>query len=358
MMFHFLLLAAIGIAGADLRISVGIDPARPVVAAKLSKAVADSLPEGKVPNKSAEAILRLELASAPGTAILGSYERTGEWLRFTPRFALAAGERYRAVSGDRSVDYLVPAAKPSAAAKVAAVFPSADELPANTLKFYIHFSKSMREGPAIFDRIRLLDDRGEPVEDPWRRTELWNDDATRLTLWIHPGRIKEGVNLRDDLGPVLEPNRKYRLVIDKSVKDANGELLAAGFEKTFRTTTAIRTAIDVREWTVTVPQAGTRQPLTVAFPRPLDHALLGKCLSLTTGGLAVAGRAEIGAKEQTWSFTPERPWAEGELVLTAEERLEDVAGNTPLRPFDLDLRAPPKKPLPRTLPVRITSKSR
>jgi hypothetical protein len=356
-MGHTVLLVAIVVAGADVRIGAGGDSARPVVFLKLAKSVDWS--EGRVPNKEAEAVLRLELASAPGTAVLGVYERTGEWLRFTPRFTLAAGEHYRAVSGERSVEYRVPAAKPAAAARVEAIFPSADELPANALKFYIHFSKPMREGPAIFDRIRLLDDRGEPVEDPWRRTELWNDDATRLTLWIHPGRIKEGVNLRDELGPVLEPNRNYRLVIEKSVTDASGEPLASGFEKAFRTTAAIRTAIDVREWTVTASHAGTRLPLKLAFPRPLDHALLGKCLSLRTpDGATIAGRAEIGAKEQTWSFTPERPWAEGELVLTADERLEDVAGNTPLRPFDLDLKAPPKKPLPRTLPIRITSKSR
>jgi len=38
-------------------------------------------------------------------------------------------------------------------------------------------------------------------------------DAKRLSLWIHPGRIKNGVNLREELGPVLEPNRKYTLVL-------------------------------------------------------------------------------------------------------------------------------------------------
>lgn len=362
-MLHSLILLAILVAGRDLRIEAGADATRPTVMTRLPATLAQTLPEGKVPNKQAERILRFELFSAKGIALLGTYVRKGETLTFTPRFALAAGERYRAtlVLGreQKTAEYLVAARKAETAARLEAIFPSGDELPANALKFYLHFSKPMRDGPAIFDRIRLLDDRGEPVEDPWRRTELWNDDATRLTLWVHPGRIKEGVNLRDDLGPVLLPNCKYTLEIDKSLPDAHGKPLGATFKKVFRTTAAVRTAIDVRDWTIQVPEPGTRQTLKVNFPRPLDHALLGKCLTLTTAsGVVVKGDAVIGAKEQAWSFTPTQPWAAGDYLLAADERLEDLAGNTVLRPFDLDLKAPPMKPLPRSLPVRINSKSR
>jgi hypothetical protein len=58
---------------------------------------------------------------------------------------------------------------------------------------------------------------GKDIPDPWRRTELWNEDATRLTLWIHPGRVKEGVNLREEFGAVLDPERKTYYLYGSSV---------------------------------------------------------------------------------------------------------------------------------------------
>ena len=71
--------------------------------------------------------------------------------------------------------------------------------------------------PALGLSLEILDEQGTLVEDPWRRTELWTADARRLSLWIHPGRIKNGVNLREELGPVLEPNKTYKLIIRAEV---------------------------------------------------------------------------------------------------------------------------------------------
>src|SRR5262249_33143360 len=152
-----------------------------------------------------------------GPPILGTYRRTGATLRFVPRHALTAGQRYRAVLelGGRpeTAEYRVPLPPPSPRPAVQVVYPTADVLPANLLKFYIHFSRPMRESRAIFDQIHILDEKGRAVSDPWRRTELWSADSKRLTLWIHPGRIKRGVGPRETEGPVLTPGRKYTLVI-------------------------------------------------------------------------------------------------------------------------------------------------
>ena len=91
-----------------------------------------------------------------------------------------------------------------------AIFPSAEVLPANHLKFYVHFPEPMREG-VFLDYCALLDEHGQPVLEPFRETELWSDDRRRLTLWLHPGRQKAGVNLNVEFGPVLEPGRRYTL---------------------------------------------------------------------------------------------------------------------------------------------------
>ncbi len=357
-MLHIILFVCVF--AAPVRVQPGTHAAEVAVIARLP----GDVPAGKLTQNDGEKLLRFVLVSetgdVTGPAMLGSYERRGDLLTFTPRFRLTAGERYLATltvgATTFRAEYRVPANPPAKPATVAAVYPSADELPANLLKFYLHFSKPMREGPAIFDRIKLLDEKGEEVEDPWRRTELWNEDATRLTVWIHPGRIKEGVNLRDEIGPVLEPNRRYVLVLSEKLLDADGRLLGTVFKKTFRTTAVVRSALELKDWKLDVPKANTTQSLELRFPRPLDRALLGRSLTvLDANGELVPGKATVGEREQSWTFQPDRPWKVGDYTLSAHESLEDLAGNTLLRPFDLDLKLPAKKEAPRTLRFRVGS---
>ncbi len=357
-MLHVILL--VSVFAAPVRVQPGPHAAEVTVIARAP----GNVPAGKLSQKDGEKLLRFVLVSetgdANGPAMLGAYEQRGDWLIFTPRFKLAAGERYHATLTTRTntfrAEYRVPANPPTKPTTVAAVYPSTEVLPANLLKLYLHFSKPMREGPAIFDRIKLLDEKGEEVEDPWRRTELWNEDATRLTLWIHPGRVKEGVNLRDELGPVLEPKRRYTLVLSEKLLDAEGRPLGTAFKKTFRTTDPVRAAVEVKDWKLTAPKSDTAQALEVRFPRPLDRALLGRSLTVRDAqDERVPGKATVGEREQSWTFQPDRPWKAGDYTLTAHENLEDLAGNTLLRPFDLNLKLPEKKDAPRALRFRVGS---
>jgi hypothetical protein len=211
----------------------------------------------------------------------------------------------------------------------------------------------MREGGAIFDRIEILDDRGKPIDDPWRRTELWTPDAKRFSLWIHPGRIKMGVNLREEFGPVLGPNKSYMLVIKGEVEDADGQPLGKDVVKKFRTTAADSRRPLPQDWRLTPPAAGTRQPLRLDFDEPLDHALMQRCLDVRdAAGGEVAGTVRVGEKEASWLFEPARPWQAAEYSVRVEELLEDVAGNTPIRVFDTDLDKPAGPPPKLTLPFR------
>jgi hypothetical protein len=344
----------------------GADPARPVIAAALPRELAGA--SGAVAAERGERRLRLRLIGVdgtPGPAILGTYRAEGGELRFAPRFALLRGRTYRvertADDGrDASLDFRVPEPPdPGPAATVEQVFPSGDVLPANHLKFYLHFSRPMREGPGIFDRVRLLDDAGREVADPWRRNELWSEDRRRFTLWIHPGRVKQGVNLREELGPVLREGGRYTLVIDAALPDAEGRPLAAEHRRTFRVGPADRTRPDPSAWTLRPPAAGADGPLTVEFGEPLDRALAERLITVVgPDGKPVAGRAELSDGETVWRFRPLRPWAAGDHTLTVDPRLEDLAGNTPERPFEVDLTARPPAPLPLTRTFRPAGAAR
>ena len=87
--------------------------------------------------------------------------------------------------------------------------------------------------------------------------------------------------------------------------------------------------------------AGTAGPLTVAFPEPLDHALIHRLLWVTDAkGQKVAGTVKVTDEETRWHFTAGRPWQAGRYRLVADTTLEDLAGNKIGRPFEVDVFRP------------------
>lgn len=281
-----------------------------------------------------------------GPSIIGKLEDKGDEVVFTPKYGLVRGLAYRASgkSGKgpaRSVVYRVPKLEIREITVVEQIYPTASTLPANNLKFYLQFSRPMREGIAIFDQIKILDldNGGKPIPHPWRRVELWSHDATRLTLWIHPGRIKEGVNLREQEGPVLRSNRRYALEIPTEVVDARGAPLRKAHLKEFTATIEDKEPPMPSGWKIIPPIEGSTNALTVNFEESLDFSLLRKMLSVeNTEGRKIDGMVKLGNQERLWKFTPNQPWsAEGHLLIVHPE-LEDLAGNTPTRLFDTDLR--------------------
>jgi hypothetical protein len=288
--------------------------------------------------------------------MLGSYRVEGNSLQFTPRFPLDRGRTYVAtfrpskIPGGSGTDFVWRhrLAKPQRPATVVTlVTPSAGKVPENLLKFYLYFSAPMSRGE-VYDRVRLLKENGQVVDSPFLRLgeELWDPSGTRLTLLIDPGRIKQGLKPRELFGPVLEAGRTYTLVIDAGWLDAEGEPLGSFFRKTFRAEAADEVQPNPKTWIINPPRSSTREPLEIRFPEPLDRALIESGLTLVDPkGEEVAGHLEIDLDETRWRFTPERPWLPGNHALLIDNELEDLAGNSIRRPFEVDIqRDTPERP--------------
>ena len=290
--------------------------------------------------------VRVQSAGRDAPAMVGDYQVTGAVLRFTPRFPLAPGLRYLAVLDGRplavgSVErvFAVPMEEVGPPVRLVQVYPSGDLLPENVLRFYVHFSAPVARGE-VYQHIVLLNDRGEKVDLPFLEIdeELWNPDGTRLTLLVDPGRIKNELRPRLEVGPVFHAGRGYTLVIDRAWQDAHGRPLAKTFRKRFQVGAADRLQPDPKRWTVKVPAAGTRTALRIEFPAALDHALLQRMLQvLTAGGEPVEGEIQITAQETRWSFRPSRPWAHERHSIQIDTALEDQVGNSIRSPFEVDM---------------------
>jgi hypothetical protein len=294
--------------------------------------------------------------------LLGSYQVDYDLIRFVPRFPLEPGLHYRAeldlIQMDQisqtvkdptgsatvrlSADYSLPKRAPRPPARVTHVYPSRAVLPENLLRFYIHFSASMSRGEA-YQRIRLLDGTGKPVAAPFLELdeELWSADGMRLTLLLDPGRVKRGLRPREEVGPILESGRSYRLIIDGGWPDAEGNPLAVPFRKAFRTAPADETSPDPKTWEIRPPAAGSREPLEVRFPEPLDRAMLDRLVVVQdAAGNAVAGDVSVTGEETVWRLAPAHPWEVGDYRLVIGTELEDPSGNSVARPFEVDEVAP------------------
>jgi hypothetical protein len=292
---------------------------------------------------------------ASPTPVFGTYEFRDGVLSFRPRFGLVRGSAYRAwgigpgTSGaDANVmirSYQVPEVDAGPPTTVVVIKPAGEVLPANVLRFAITFSRPMREGREVLERIHLLDDAGKELGAPWRDIELWNENATRLSLYIHPGRIKQGVNLRDEFGPVLEPGRRYTLVVGADLRDARGVPLGKEFRREFRTSEEVRSRIEIAVWKLSSVAAGTREPLVVGFDRPIDAYLPVRCLAVSdAGGRTIDTAIEVADDQRSCRLTPREPWRAEELTLVVDPILEDLAGNTPVRAFDHDRTAKEASP--------------
>jgi hypothetical protein len=99
----------------------------------------------------------------------------------------------------------------------------------------------------------------------------------------------------------------------------------------------VERGIEIAEWKVEPPKSGSRDPVHVQFPRPLDHALLHRALGVIgEDGRTIAGTVAVSDSEIRWSFEPRAAWTPGRYELVVERFLEDVAGNRPGRAFEVD----------------------
>jgi hypothetical protein len=247
-----------------------------------------------------------------------------------------------------------PLMSPTETTRIVAVYPSAAEVPANLLRFYVEFSAPMREDVAL-DHVRLLDDSGRVVHDAFLalREELWDPSGRRLTLLLDPGRIKRGLRSHQEMGAALAEGRQYRLVVDGAWIDASGRELAGPYEKRFRVGSVDRTRPRPEDWTITAPRFGTRDPLQVQFAKPLDHAQATALLRLLdASGTAIEGGIRLADDDRVWIFTPTRPWSGSDVHIQINTRLEDLAGNSIARAFDVDHRT--EEAAAETVPSRPT----
>jgi hypothetical protein len=280
-------------------------------------------------------------------AMAGRVVRDGDDLCFLPRFGFMDGTAYGvSVGGEPAAVLSRPRPDSPATTEVAGIWPTAEQVPRNLLRLYVLFSAPMSEGYAA-RQVRLTDDAGQPLAGALlpAEYELWDAAHQRLTVLLDPARIKRGLAAHREAGYPLRAGEAFRLVVEDGFRDACGATLRAPAQRRYQAGGDERRRVDPGAWTVAAPAAGLAGPVQVTFDRPLDRALLERCLRVAgPGGRLVPGTARPGPRELSWMFTPRQPWAPGGYRLLVDPVLEDLAGNSVRRVFDRDLARPDDRP--------------
>jgi len=290
-------------------------------------------------------------------AVIGTYtvSRDGSTLVFQPRFGWSAGQSYTAML-DLSViseitssamnteanmlewSFLVPASTvPDELPTITTIYPTADEVPENLLRFYIEFSQPMQRGN-VYDVVHLLDANGDEVEWPFLRIgqEFWDREMQVLTIILDPGRIKQGVAPNLEAGAPLIDNGRYQLVIGADLTDAYGRPLEDDVTKAFTVVTPDYQSPDPTLWAISTPIAGTHDTLTVTLDGTIDPIMAPQLIRLEDEtGQAVATTFSLGDGEQALQLTPVEAWTTGQYRLAVYPTLEDYSGNRIESLFDM-----------------------
>lgn len=301
-----------------------------------------------------------DLPTVFGHAML---EKQGRTLFFAPKYPLQEGVHYRIVLqlADQKQTFALYRPQPEQipTTVVRAVYPTADRLPENLLKFYIHFSAPMSFGN-VYEHIDLVDQDGRHLERPFLEIaeELWDSTGTRLTLLLDPARVKRELIPHEEDGAILFADRKYQLVIKADWLDATGTPLKDAFTKSFTTIAADYEQPNPAFWKIIAPRPDTTNVLQIDLSESLDHAIVTRGLTVIgTDGTEVDGETTLSEHETQWSFKPDLPWKAGEYRLRINERIEDLVGNSIAKPFEVDRFDQTETMVPtyRELPLEILS---
>ena len=218
--------------------------------------------------------------------------------------------------------------------------PYVEKVPANHLKFYLHFSEPMERGDAFrFLRLIEINDSGKElaeVPEPFREVELWDETFTRMTLWFHPGRQKPGVNLNVEIGPILEEGKTYRLEISPDWKTESGAKLGGSLAKTIEAAEPDNEQPDPAAWGSGYGiDAKGRSMILIHTGESLDPESARRRIQIFVEGEAI----DFDVRSNQLAFFPPQKIESFRVVI--DPRLEDLAGNSVARPFNLDLDSNP-----------------
>jgi hypothetical protein len=152
-------------------------------------------------------------------------------------------------------------------------------------------------------------------------------DGRRVTILMHPGRVKAGVGLNVMHGRALHVGKRVSFVIDHPA-------LAHPLRKTWTVTASDSQPLQPEQWRFQAPRLHSRDTLSIHMEQPISSSAEALIAIRDAQGERVAGRISLAHGETVWRFTPSHPWRAGAYAIVTHPDLEDPAGNRACAAFE------------------------
>ncbi|MGH2396147.1 MAG: hypothetical protein ACRDFW_03995 [bacterium] len=183
---------------------------------------------------------------------------------------------------------LLVSASPVAGGQSAAVYPWGPSVPENLLRIEVRFSQPLCT-PLDMSQVKLLDARGQEIEEAFLDLTLPSTDGRRVTILMHPGRVKSGVGPNVALGRVLHAGSTVSLVVDHPA-------LAHPLIKVWTVTSFDVQPPQPGRWSFNVPRLQSRDALLVHLDKPISSSAETLIAVRGPQGQRVAGSWSAGKR--------------------------------------------------------------
>ncbi|MEO0341690.1 MAG: hypothetical protein AAF242_21085, partial [Bacteroidota bacterium] len=215
--------------------------------------------------------------------IFGKLNLKNDTLIFIPFIALQANYPYQVRQGDQTIHtFTTPKLVNHTLPQLVSYTPFIDTIPANLLKVYLHFSMPMQEGKSA-EYVNVVQKQGDTLHGIFLdlQPELWNEDYTRLTLWVDPGRLKRALASNDLKGKPLMAGSEIIIKIAQSWENQQGSPLESDYLISYHIIEEDRRSPNTKQITYSAPGAGTKETFLLQMHEAFDAALLQRMVSIT-----------------------------------------------------------------------------
>ena len=257
----------------------------------------------------------------------------GSTLKLVPPVRLSRDVVYEIYRKGVLADTFIINIKPETSPEIVDIFPIADTLPENLLKIYISFNSPMQTGN-VMQYIRVIGGQGDTLEDVLleMNEELWNEERTRLTVWLHPGRVKRGLIPNEKSGNPLEEGKTYSIHISGEWKSQSGVHLSSSFEKRIFVGPRDEASPNPENWKINAQ----KDRIIIQFDEPLDYVLLNDNLFAIYDDhhKVIQGKFDVERSGQSITFIPDQEMRQDKYLMEVYSILEDFVGNNLNHEFD------------------------
>lgn len=263
----------------------------------------------------------------------GHYVKSDRSLCFYPAFGLPSPETYLIRYLGKEKQYTAPVVqKDTLPIALENIFPVGNEIPENTLCFYVKFNQEMQADPNAYLLVDLLDENGKVQNDVWRQRSFWFENNRILVLMLHPGRVKHGIAATGHLPKLLRKGSSCSLRLKPGLKSMSGLSTDFAFEKHYTIGEADR-QMPLSPELLNVADLQGKKALQVRFNEAMDIGVVYKHLRIENEQGEWKGQWETN-DGVNWRFIPDAHWVSAKYHLVFSTKLADLARNELLRLFE------------------------